>query len=117
MKDILIIFVLISSFSGSCLTAYATESIFFTPQELSSLHRNGEVLSDREGLTLNAISYIGERNWTIWINDDVLRPGSDHPLIEIARVEPWQVHYRWKGSNEYRVMGIGQTVRKGEGRS
>ena len=109
------IFVLSGMLWFSCLPVCAAESIFFTPKELSALAPQSAI-PENGVFTLNAISYVGERNWTIWVNEDVLRPGLTHPSIEVVRVEPGRIHYKWKGETEYLILEIGQTARKGNDR-
>lgn len=88
--------------------AYAHDSLFFTQKELSTLSPEKNSPS-KPAITLNAISYLGEHNWTIWVNKDIIRPGVGHPLIEIVRVDPLRIYYRWKGKSDYQTLGVGQT--------
>jgi hypothetical protein len=79
---------------------HASPSLFFTKAEIEALtHTIAEqkTIDPLEVLSLTAILYIHETQWTIWVNQRIIR--SDHPCplknFRIEEVTPHTVTFSW----------------------
>src|SRR5258707_3973317 len=71
-------------------------SLFLTPQELSEHKTEPHIgLDNNKHLKLNAIMFAGPHNWTIWLNNEVIKPDPIPEHIQIKNVTTEHVHFIW----------------------
>lgn len=71
-------------------------SLLFTPQEVEMIRAHRENGMTASSLSLSAIMFVSAHNWTIWVNDQMIRAG-ERMLIpfQIEAVTPHDVTFSW----------------------
>ncbi len=84
----------------------AYESLFFTETEKDIIHENlleskTHPFKDREKFQLEALIYISEKIWSLWINNEIICPENVYKIkgYRIKKVTPWNVTFSWIPSN------------------
>lgn len=73
-------------------------SLFLTRQECATFNRQTSTLlsSASDNLVkLNALMYLNETNWSIWINNEKITPDDEHEYIQIKTVTDEFVEFIW----------------------
>lgn len=85
----------------------AHSSLFFTDSEIHLIRQNllsqnklNKTTSNSEELYLSAIVYIDGRNWTLWLNNRMIRSNDPYQIkgFRIESVTPFEVKFSWTAS-------------------
>ena len=91
-------------------------SLLFTTQEVEQIRAHRENGMDASSLSLSAIMFVSAHNWTIWVNDQVIRVGDSLPApFHIEVVTPHDVTFSWtpdQGEKQTFQLKPGESFRR-----